>query len=613
MRTVASVGDKPLPIVAGAPGASLRAETEDLDLPESSGSRISGRVVDERGKPVANARVRLAERGSPAGKVINYTTMRDGSFTLRGLRPGTSYAVIAEYQGEEGIMTGRIQAKAPQTNVRISLQPRDGGSEQGHASIQPARPRIEPISNIDPADDEGSDSDPPGGKLNMEDLEAPAEEAASLSTRRNLRLSRATDEPSSRAGRGSWNAMQPAGKSAGSASRANNPDDVDERPSRSSAPAAVSSPALDDDGPNPLPPALDTAEAASKASDVFGEDRPVRVAGGTATTARGGRRRSSARNAGRDISGAIGSVADSADGEPRSIPEDVLPGSRVITPSASGPIVIDQYRDGDDASGPSAKTSARGRTPRSRPAASPSGEDDSSDPAEIEIKGAANTPPRHTWRELAENQKAVPVDESIQRASAEARADDNKIVTVKGTVGGSKPPLARLLTGNRSTADDAVRQTICRFDPSERRLVDFQLPGVDGKMVSLHDIDADVILLDFWGSWCAPCRTSIPHLGDLHNKLGDKRFAVVGIACERGATLTERQASAAKAIRDLGIHYPVLLSSKDGNCPVQQALQIQFYPTMILVDREGHLLAREQGATEVTLTRMDRAITSALK
>jgi hypothetical protein len=46
---------------------------------------------------------------------------------------------------------------------------------------------------------------------------------------------------------------------------------------------------------------------------------------------------------------------------------------------------------------------------------------------------------------------------------------------------------------------------------------------------------------------------------------------------------------------------------------VQEALQIQFYPTMILLDRDGKLLAREQGATEVTMARIDRAINTALR
>ena len=180
MRTVASVGDKPLPSVSGEPGSSLRADADDLDLPPSSGSRISGRVYDERGKPVPNAKVRLAVTSTPGGKAVYATTERSGAFTLRGLRAGTSYAVIAEYQGEDGMMTGRAQAKAPQADVRITLQPRSGESSQDHASILPARPRVEPISNIDPVEDENSDDAPPERRINAEDLDLPAADAAAI-------------------------------------------------------------------------------------------------------------------------------------------------------------------------------------------------------------------------------------------------------------------------------------------------------------------------------------------------------------------------------------------------------------------------------------------------
>ena len=208
MRTVASVGDKPLPIVAGEPGSSLRAETDELDLPGSTGSRISGRVYDDRGKPVSNAKVRLAVSSSPGGKVVYATTDRSGGFTLRGLRAGLSYTVIAEYQEEDGIVTGRAQAKAPDGDVRISLQPR-GESGQGHASIRPARPRVEPISNVDPLDDDPPvDSRPGTTPINSEDLELPAPEAASLPARRNVQLSRATTDNSSAPIRAGWNPRQ---------------------------------------------------------------------------------------------------------------------------------------------------------------------------------------------------------------------------------------------------------------------------------------------------------------------------------------------------------------------------------------------------------------------
>ena len=132
-------------------------------------------------------------------------------------------------------------------------------------------------------------------------------------------------------------------------------------------------------------------------------------------------------------------------------------------------------------------------------------------------------------------------------------------------------------------------------------------------MISLHDVDADVILLDFWGSWCQPCRKSIPHLIELQQKYAGKQLQVIGIACEKAAAAKDRQASAVKAVRELGINYPVLLSGRDGTCPLQEALQIQFYPTLVLVSRDGTLLAREHGATDTTLPRMDRAIAKALR
>ena len=156
------------------------------------------------------------------------------------------------------------------------------------------------------------------------------------------------------------------------------------------------------------------------------------------------------------------------------------------------------------------------------------------------------------------------------------RTGDRGIVTLTGKAPPARAGLGRLLGGSRPQADEAVNPAVCRFDPSKRKLVDFQLPGVDGKAVSMHDIDADVILLDFWGSSCAPCRTSIGHLAELQKSLGGKRLQVIGIACEKGATLQERRASAYKAMQELGINYPVLLSSKEGSCPLQQALRSSF-------------------------------------
>jgi thiol-disulfide isomerase/thioredoxin len=619
MRTVASVGDKPLPSVSGEPGASLRADADDLDLPPSSGSRISGRVYDERGKPVPNAKVRLAVTSTPGGKAVYATTERSGAFTLHGLRPGTSYAVIAEYQGQEGMMTGRAQAKAPQANVRITLQPRAGESGQGHASIQPARPRVEPISNIDPVEDENSDDARSRGGINAEDLDLPAGEATAIAPRRNnVRISRTGNDNASAPVRGGWNSRQVK------PDQTAKPTPKSQEPSDEAVPAASRATRrdepgtnLDDDGPNPLPPALDTTEVSSREPTDELDERPIKVARASTRSSAGLGRRSAPRPPAQADDKAIGIMDQPGEREPRSMPEDILPGTKVISPASSAPIAVDEGSESDSAPARSSGGSRRSQAPEAGRATNPADDTESSrppDPEPATIEGAFNSDARPTWAEVARNQSQVPLDESIQRTAADApAAGDQGVVTLTGKAPPARAGLARFLGGSKPPADEAVQPAVCRFDPSKRKLVDFQLPGVDGKTISMRDIDADAILLDFWGSWCAPCRTSIAHLTELQKSLGCKRLQVIGIACEKGASLRDRQASAAKAMQELGINYPVLLSSKEGSCPLQQALQIQFYPTMILLDREGKLLAREQGATEVTMSRMDRAIQTALR
>jgi len=614
VKTVASVGDTPLPIVSGEPGASLRAETEELDLPPSGSSRISGRVYDDRGKPVSNAKVRLAVGSAPGGRVVVARTDRSGAFTLHGLRPGSSYTVIAEFQGDDGVMTGRAQAKAPQSDVRIGLQPRGGESEQGHASIHPARPRVEPISNVDPADDEGTEEGGAGGRINSEDMDPPPDEAAALLPRRNLQASRPSSDSSRAPVRAGWNVRQTSSKNGSTAvGESGGRDDGADSTSRS----AVSDQApadLDDDGPNPLPPALEPGTVSRAPAAGRADADPIRMARSAPRSSSRSRR----QRAGGDLDQGDSAVGDrtdpAAESAPRPIPSDLLPGERMITPGSYAPIVVP---------GPQAANSslAPARLAAGRPASS-GGASDSTSKIIADSSGGtgssdANDPSdgsrRPTWRELSLKQGDVPLDESIQRAANDAKPGEQGVITLTSATRPARPSLSRLLGGPRPPLDDAVEKSVCRIDTSERRLVDFKLPDTNGKLVSLHDIDADVILLDFWGSWCAPCRKSIPHLVEQQEKLAGKRFQVVGIACEKGATSQERRASAAKAVQALGIRYPVLISPMDGSCPVQQALQIQFYPTMILLDREGRLLAREHGATDATLPRMDRAIAAAVR
>ena len=101
----------------------------------------------------------------------------------------------------------------------------------------------------------------------------------------------------------------------------------------------------------------------------------------------------------------------------------------------------------------------------------------------------------------------------------------------------------------RGPVGAVVEPSLCQMDTNERRIVDFRLPGLDGTMVSFHDIDADLILLDFWGSWCQQCWKSIPHLTELAKKYEGKA-RVIGVSVYETETEADKRLAAVRAFVD---------------------------------------------------------------
>lgn len=121
----------------------------------------------------------------------------------------------------------------------------------------------------------------------------------------------------------------------------------------------------------------------------------------------------------------------------------------------------------------------------------------------------------------------------------------------------------------------------------------FERTTMEGKPFHIADLKGQVFLLDFWGSWCAPCRASMPHLIDLHNRYKEKGFEIVGIAQEYGKTLEQSQVTWKKAVDELGIHWINVLNNENKETSDIVALYgVTGFPTKILVDEQGKIILR---------------------
>lgn len=121
----------------------------------------------------------------------------------------------------------------------------------------------------------------------------------------------------------------------------------------------------------------------------------------------------------------------------------------------------------------------------------------------------------------------------------------------------------------------------------------FMRTTASGTPFSLEKMQGRVILLDFWGSWCGPCRASMPHLQQLYNRYKNKGFEIIGIAQERGKTLDDSKKSWRKAIEELNLPWTNVLNNENKEqMDIVKEYQISGFPTKILVDENGKIILR---------------------
>ena len=115
----------------------------------------------------------------------------------------------------------------------------------------------------------------------------------------------------------------------------------------------------------------------------------------------------------------------------------------------------------------------------------------------------------------------------------------------------------------------------------------------DGKDVSLKDYKGKYIILDFWGSWCGPCRKSHPHLLKIYQQYKEKGLVIIGIAADR------KDETILKAAGDDGLLWPQLnmYEQRSGQTAINKLYNVTAFPTKILINPQGTIEAIYVGDT----------------
>ena len=116
---------------------------------------------------------------------------------------------------------------------------------------------------------------------------------------------------------------------------------------------------------------------------------------------------------------------------------------------------------------------------------------------------------------------------------------------------------------------------------------DFALTSLDGSKVKLSDYRGKAVLLNFWATWCSPCRVEMPWFEDLQKQYGKDGLVVLGVAMD-----DSEPAKIAKFASEMGVNYPVLLGTDQVS---DDYGNVQYLPTTFYIGRDGVIVDKMTG------------------
>ena len=114
----------------------------------------------------------------------------------------------------------------------------------------------------------------------------------------------------------------------------------------------------------------------------------------------------------------------------------------------------------------------------------------------------------------------------------------------------------------------------------------FTLKSMSGKNLKLSEMTGNVVLINFWASWCGPCREEMPYLNALHKKYAPLGFTVLGVNVE------EQLDGARGFLSNVPVDFPILL---DNTNKVSKQYKVVAMPTTVVIDRDGNMRYLHEG------------------